>query len=379
MKVHPHDSLLREALGGTGKSFDKILEHLSSCAQCRERLTRLKPTQSQSRWCMKQEDYGPALNRSFSVFQLRQAALDEERIDAPELLGRLMALAPGRQQLLLKNSCRFKTWGLFELLIERGKEETFTDPWHAEDLLHLALEISEHLSPSSYGLELIADMRARAWGYIANSRRSRMDLYASEEAFKEASSHLRRGSGDPLERAILFDLQASLFRIQERVEESLQLSRRAVAVFRKMKQSHLLGRALIKSSIAYRLKRDPGRAVSLLYQSLDLIDQTYEPRLTLYALNNLADDLTAIGHFMEARKVLRRARPFYSRFPEKQNHLMWLEATVAYPLGRYVEAEIFFQKAHDGFISAKMPELADLISHELAALRAGSSTCHRQL
>ncbi len=351
MKVHPHDSLVREAFGGTGKGLDRILEHLSSCAKCRQRLDSLKSDQRNRP--NEREDYGRVLDRSFDVFQLRQVMLEKERTEAPSLLDFLVTLAPGQQQLLLKNSSRFKTWGVLELLIRRGKEETFTDPRHAEELLQLALEVSVHLPPALYGRELIEDMRARTWGYIANSRRSRMEFEASEEAFQEASSHLQRGTEDTLERAILFDLQASLFRIQERVEESLQLSRRAVAIFRKMKQPHLLGRALVKSSIAYRFKRDPEKAVSLLYQSLDLIDQAYEPRLTLCALNNLVDDLATMGLFIEAYKVLRRARPFFSRFPEKQHHYLWLEATVAFGLGRYSKAETLFQRARDGLTSAR--------------------------
>ena len=207
--------------------------------------------------------------------------------EAPALFGSLVALAPGQQLLLLKNSQRFRTWGLFELLIERGKEETFTDPRHAEQLLHLALRIADDLSPASYGRELIEDLRARAWGFIANARRCRRELAASEEAFREAFSRLRRGTEDPLEQALLFDLQASLRRYQERMEESLQLSRRAISTFRKLGQTQAVGKALVTSSIAHAKTEDLSRSIQDLYLALSLIDVLREPRLSAFRLEQL--------------------------------------------------------------------------------------------
>jgi tetratricopeptide (TPR) repeat protein len=370
MRAHPHDSLIRGTFGGGGKSLDRVLEHLSRCAKCRERLDRLKSADQRSRWDKERENYGPALDRSFDAFQLRQATLGKERTDAPSLLDGLVALAPGQRQLLLRNSHRFKTWGLLELLIQRGKEETFTDPRHAEELLQLALEISAHLSSALYGRALIEDMRARAWGCIANARRARMDSTASEEAFKEAFRHLRQGTEDPLERAVLLNLQASLRRVQQRFEESLQLLQQALAAFRKLGETHRASGAMVNVSSAHRFMGNPEQAISLLDQSLRLINPAREPRLTLYALNNLADALSTSGRFIQAQRALLRARRLYQQFPEPQvqSRRLWIEAKIAYGLGR-PEAEALLQEAQRGFMSVSTPYDMDLIFRDLSSLR----------
>lgn len=63
---------------------------------------------------------------------------------------------------------------------------------------NLALLVSDHLSPSLYGLERIEDLRARAWAYIGNSLRVRVNLAGAEKAFEKAFAHLRRGTGEVL-------------------------------------------------------------------------------------------------------------------------------------------------------------------------------------
>src|SRR3982750_984967 len=156
MRSHPRDSLLQEILRRSGKAADKLLEHVEGCARCRRRVAELEEQKNVvPLYPRREDDYGPALDRAFEAFHLRQATLDVERSEAPALLSRLLDLTPERQRLLLSNSRRFPTWGLLELLIDRGREETFTDPEHAEEILRLALDIAGRLPPSFYGAGLI--------------------------------------------------------------------------------------------------------------------------------------------------------------------------------------------------------------------------------
>ena len=92
---------------------------------------------------------------------------------------------------------------------------------------------------------LIEDLRARAWGYIGNARRVRSDLHAAEGAFEEAYLQLEKGTEDPLERAILLDLEASLRRDQRRFDEAYKLLRRAISIFLQSGQKHRAGRSLV--------------------------------------------------------------------------------------------------------------------------------------
>jgi len=362
MKAHPHDHLILKAARGAEKGLDRIREHVAGCLKCKGRLASSSEGPAAS--------YEPAVRRSLAAVRGRWATLEREREEAPSLLGSLVTLHSGQQRLLVRNSRRFQTWGLCELLIARGKEETYTDARHAEELLHLALAVTAHLAPAAYGREFVEDLRARGWGAIANARRCQRDLTASEEAFEEAFARLRRGTEDPLEKAMLFHLQASLRRDQQRAGESLSLSRRAIAVFQRLGQTQAIARALISSSIVHAESGNLSRSVQDLHQSLQWIEPSREPRLALAAANNLATDLAAAGRFLEARRVLLQARTLYARFPEFENHHLWVEGIVAGALGRRVEAEAALLQARDGFTSAGTPELADLVARDLAALRA---------
>lgn len=296
--------------------------------------------------------------------------MDRERSEAPALLGRLLGLTPERQRLLLNNSQRFQTWGLLELLISLGREETFTDPEHAEEILRLALDISGRLPPSFYGSGLIEDMRARSWGYIANARRVQWELGAAEEAFEEAFLYLASGTEDPLERAMLWDLEVSLRRLQKDFERSLALSYRAISIFRRVGDPHLLGSAMVKLSTLYSNLRKPNQATSTLYRALGLIDPARDPRLALCALNNLVDDLADCGRFLSAQKTLRQARPLYQRFPTPRVRIgyQFLEAKIAYGLGQGRAEELLNDAV--GLLSRfKLPDM-DGALEEVVSLKA---------
>jgi len=370
MRGHPRDSLLQEIFRRSGKAVDRLLEHVEGCTRCRQRVAQLKEHERVVPLRARREDYGPAIDRAFEAFQLRQATLDIERSEAPALLSRLLGLTPERQRLLLNNSQRFQTWGLLELLIARGKEETFTDPEHAEEILRLSLDISGRLPSSFYGSGRIEDMRARSWGYIANARRARRDLSAAEEAFEEAFLHLASGSEDPLERAVLWDLEASLRRSQKDFGRSLELSRRAISVFRRVGEPHLLGGAMIKLSTIYSNLRKPAQAASALYKALGLIDPVRDPRLALCALNNLVDDLVDAGRFLSARRVFQQARPLYRRFPTPIMSIgsRLLEAKIAYGLGQ-PGAEQLLSDAVALLYSIEWPGLDEALQ-EVASLKA---------
>ena len=362
MKFHPHDELIRQASQRKGRGLDRVLEHVASCPKCRGRLAGSSEGATAA--------LETALSRSLRSVSARWAVLERERTEAPALFGSLVTLNPGQQRLLVTNSARFGTWGLCELLIERGKEETYTDPRHAEDILHLAVAVSAHLSPASYGVEFIEDLRAWSWGVIANARRCQRKFAASEEAFVEAFARLRLGTNDPLERARLFHLQASLRRDQQRADESLRLSERAIAVFRRLGQTQAVARALISSSIVHAESGNLSRSVQDLQQSLQWIEPAREPRLALCAANNLATALADCGRSLEARKLLLHARPLYDRFPELTNYQRWVEGIVAAALGRRVEAESAFRQAYAGFLAVLDAKQADLVARDLAALRA---------
>src|SRR5262249_12532222 len=149
-------------------------------------------------------------------------------------------------------------------LLESARNSWSDDQSRAEHFAKLALGIANHLDPSQYGSGLINDLKARAWGYMANARRIYSDLRGAEAALIAAEGLLSEGSGDPLECARLLDLKASLRRAQRRFMEALELLDKVIGIYRRIHEVHLEGRALIKKALVHDYAAEPEQAVRIL-------------------------------------------------------------------------------------------------------------------
>jgi tetratricopeptide (TPR) repeat protein len=381
LKIHPNAFALEELVVSLSREHLEVVVHLTRCGTCRRRFQSLlsgcsgpigKKLAEVLHWCPRGADYGPALRETEQLIQDRRQGLAKERSKAPGLFVELMALPPERRELLLQNSPRFHTWGLFELLVERCFEMSIQSPQYSEDLGFLALRLSDYLDEDHYGEELIEDLRARAWGYIGNSRRVRSDLRGAEEAISKAYSHLGKGTKDLLERAVLLDLEASLRRDQRFFEQASKLLRRAIDIFLQSDQRHRAGRSLVKLSTVYHYSGDPEGGIPLLHQAIELIDSAQEPRLLICAHHNLIDYLAASGRYLEAQKQYREARPLYRNFMDAwtQNRRKWVKGKISCGLGQLDQAEALFLAARQGFIEEEIPFDTALVSLDLAHLYA---------
>lgn len=296
----------------------------------------------------------------------------QERAEAPGLFVELTRYPSEQRKLVLQNSPRFHQWGVFELIVERTLETSIQSPSYAEELGLLAIQLSGYLDAGFYGNGLIEDLRARCWAYIGNARRVKSDWRAAEEAFADAYLHLKKGTKDPFERAIVFDLEASLRRGQRRFEQAFKLLRRAHSLFLQNGHRHRAGRTLVNLSVVYHYAGSPVEGIPILYQALDLIDPEQEPRLLLCARHNLIDFVSESGRFLEAQKLYRDTRSLYRSFPDAwtQNRRKWVKGKIARGLGQADQAESLFLAAREGFINEGIPYDTALVSLELATLYA---------
>lgn len=381
MKIHPHDVLLQELAAGFAGEI-RTLKHLTGCAACRERIRFLlahgtglpvKTSREVVPWSRRPApDYGAVFDRAEEVLRLRHAALEKERAEAVRLLTELLGRTPEKREMLLRNHCRFQTWGLLELLTERSHEARLNAPAQGEELGHLALVLADSLDTVYYGAERIEDLRARIWGQIANHRRAMSDLLGAEEAFSKAFTHLQNGTADVMERAVLLDLRASLLRDQRRFTEAERLLERARRIFLQIGEKQRAGRSLVTLSTIYEHAVAPERAIQALTEALKLIDPERDPRLVLAVRHNLITNLAEAGRFMEAHGLFIQARPFYARFSDgwTQNRRRWIEGRIARGLGQSSEAESLLRAARDGFVAEEAAYDTALVSLDLALLYA---------
>jgi tetratricopeptide (TPR) repeat protein len=375
LKIHPNSLLLEELLLSLNQDQGSVLGHLMSCESCRRKVTELREQSSGSTgrvlgWSF--HAYDKALERSLPDVDAHSRVLARERAQAPALFVELMGYPVAQRNLLLVGDPRFRTWGLFQLLIERSHEMAGQDSGYAEEMGLLALRLSDTLDPIVYDPDLIEDLRGRSWAHIGNARRVRSDHQGAEEAFERADACLRRGSQDAVERAIFLDLKASLRRAQHLFEEALRLTHRAVSIFLQHGHRHRAGRSLLKMSTIHHMAGRIEQAIPLLHQALELIDPEQEPRLLLCARHNLIDDLAELGRFLEAQSLYRETRPLYRDFPDGwiQNRRKWVRGKIARGLGQPRLAESLFEAARDGFMGEGIPYDTALVSLELATLYA---------
>jgi tetratricopeptide (TPR) repeat protein len=317
-------------------------------------------------------DYSVALERSAAHLRERQAGLDRERAEADPLFAELARHRPERQPLVLGNDSRFRTWGLLEKLLEESQVRLPGSRTESERLAGLALELADRLDSGYYGESRLDDLRARAWSYIAETRRLRSDFTGAGEAFDRAHEHLRTGTGDALERALILDREASLRQCERRLDEAKRLLRQAIEVFLENGEEQQACLSLVHLAIAHGCEGHPVRALSLLQEAQRRLDSAAEPRLLLATRHHLAQTLAAAGRLMEARGLLLKCRPLYRQFsdPWTQSHHRWLRGQIALAFAETAEAEADLLGARQGFLAQECHYEAGLVALDLTRLYA---------
>jgi tetratricopeptide (TPR) repeat protein len=383
MKIHPNEEVLEEiatqSVPPLARGGDRRLtEHLDRCEACQARLTSLRRLRGGKLTDRMARLIGLALVRPAGEtakpgrLARRCEAITAERETAAGLWEAFLRAPEEERWQALEEQRRFHSWGLLERLLDESREASVPSPASAEAMAHLALHLAALLDAGRYGEEELEDMQARAWGVIGNSRRMRSDLLGAEEAFAAAYQHLLCGTRDPMERARLLDLKASLLRDQRRFDDALRLIRRAVAIFLAAGERHRAGRALLNLATIHHNTGNPEVSIPVLYQALELIDSRREPRLLLSARHNLISYLVEGGRFMEAHTLFVQTRPLYRQFDDAwtQNRYRWMQGKIARGLDQTKEAEAFFRAARDGFIAEGIPYDTALVSLDLAVLYA---------
>lgn len=389
-EAHPtREELEGFMLGDLGaEPTRRVLRHLlSDCEHCQEATTLMwdvganhTPEQpaamekpgADAREITGRFDYDHALERVFDRVRRVNTSLSAERQDAQELLAELLRHPLERRLMLVQNSPRFQSWGLGELILQQVGGRVILEPREAKEAAELAVAVAESLPPAQYGAPLVQDLKARAWAHLGNANRVLSDFRSAEQCFQVAESHLARGTGDRLERARLLDLKASLRNYQGRTEEAVSLLNRAIAIYQRAGQRHLLGRALLSKGHVTMWAGELETAIALLRQGLSLVDAERDPRLVVTSHHNLAYVLNELGQHREALAIAARTRQLYLELGDRLSllRLEFLEGQIALALGRLEQAEGIFREVRRSFGEKEMAYDAALATLDLAEVYA---------
>jgi tetratricopeptide (TPR) repeat protein len=351
-----------------------ILAHLlTDCEVCRRVTGPLAPF---DRAAIAAEDEEPAIEtaeRTTSALleriREREKAIERERAEAGALLEELETQEQAHRMLIVRNSDRFLTWGLAELLIDESFSHRFNDRQLTSDLADLSVEVADRLDPGVYGAALVHDLRARAWANRGNALRLRSDLRGAARCLNQAMKLIEEGTGDPLEEARVCELFAALRSNQSRIDLAVRLQERALRLYRRTGNRDRLGKAMVDLASYHSLVGDREHAIDLVHKALSMVDAQRDPHTVLAARHNLAVFLQESGRLREALAVLADARPLYERLGDRYHllKLRRLEGGLAYELGDLELAERAYEEVYHGFVDVS-PIAGARVALDLALL-----------
>jgi tetratricopeptide (TPR) repeat protein len=354
---HLTEETLAQWLSGT-LEHDEVLRlvvphFLALCPVCRERHAEILRIQKEvGHW-----------DPEIAVMEGRQA---------PELWGRLAERPYAEQLREVEEREDLHAWGLCQLLLQKSREATFSDPSRGVELANLALRIVRHLG-KAYDPNWVTDLRARCFAHLGNARRVLGELRSAEDAFVKAEDCLARSTSGNVEvRAEVLDLKSSLRRAQRRLDEALDLIDRALSLYREAGQEHGIAKSLLQRAKILEESGDLSGAIDLLRRTTEEIDPSHEPQLSTYGRFNLLIALLLAENYEEAERLLPATEGLLRETGQPLDlvRLRWVEGNIHLGRGRRGPAEAAFREVQKEFLERQMGYDAALVSLDLARLFA---------
>lgn len=316
------------------------------------------------------EPQSSSFERLAERLQTSERIVSSESARAPVLYAELLSLPRDKRLVQARNSQRFASYLLCEMLLESARQAWFDEPSRAVEMAELAVAVAERLDAEFYGMDLTRALQARAWAYLGNGRRINYDLRAASAAFHRAAELLGHAGVQISEQTEISSLKISLLVAERRFEQALELCDEVIALHRDAGDTHQVGRVLIQKGQVSADMGEPLRAVECLREGIGVIDPAREPRLLAVALHNLALCHNELGKHPEGLECLERARPLFERLGDRMDliRLRWLGGRLAQGMGEREEAEEAFLEARDAFIDCDVGADAALVSLDLALL-----------
>lgn len=293
-----------------------------------------------------------------------------ETREAPERL-RLLGEGPHAERMRRAHEVEeLHTWGVCQLLLEKVREQVFSDPAGAVETAHLAVRVAGHLG-EAYHPDWILELQARAFARLGNARRVLGELQGADDAFLLAEECLSgSGADDPRIAAEVLSLKGSLRLDQRRLEEAQDLVERSLSLSRKAGDSVGVAKGLLQESKILNQKGEIERAIAVLLEATSEIDPALESALFARARQNLLFSLALAGRFEEAAQLLPEVQGLYRAHADKVDwlRLSWTEASIAQGLGRLVEAEERYRAVQQDFLELRKGLDIALVSLDLASL-----------
>jgi tetratricopeptide (TPR) repeat protein len=265
----------------------------------------------------------------------------DEQLKAPILYAELLARPSAERMTVVRNSRRFNSYLLAEMLLEKSRESWFDDPAQALEAAELAVEVATRLEASFYDETLLRAVKSRTLAYLANVRRILSDFPGALECFQKIEDLLADTALAPTEWAEIMSLRFSLYVSMKQYQEAGALLDQIIEVYKEAEDSHQVGRALLQKGRLLALDNQVEASIGVLQEGLPLIDARREPRMIAVGLQNLAMSFEETGRYQEALETMNKARPLFLKQGDRLivARLRWAEGRILAALGQLAEAE----------------------------------------
>jgi tetratricopeptide (TPR) repeat protein len=350
-----------------GDDRDRVERHLlSGCRSCRQLACELLAGEVGAADC------DAAFWRLMAAMHAGAGVLRAEEARAREQWRYLQKLSVPQRRLRVANDPAYLTYGLFERLAEVARDAVRDDPAAAVGISHLALTLAERLDGAVY-VELAArQARLAATALLGNAQRLAADFEGAAASLAEAERLLvEEQAGDPLDRAHVGSLTASLLIDLGRFERAVEALGRARGIYERLEDRHMVGRLDVQQALAIGYA-DPARGIELLARARHLVDLRREPRLELSIRHTTAFFLCDLGRPREAFELLQRSRWLYHRFGDRavQVRRLWLEARIHRGLGQLAAATEILAEAAEEMLRHGFRQEHALMAIDLAEIHA---------
>ncbi|HSL82644.1 MAG TPA: hypothetical protein VLF66_07690, partial [Thermoanaerobaculia bacterium] len=183
---------------------------------------------------------------------------------------------------------------------------------------------------------------------------------------------------DPGTPAEVHAYLGSLREDQGRLEAARFHLERAAALYRLMGDTERTARQLLKVGAVHYYSYEPGAAVAVTEEALELLGPGVEDRLRAYACYNLAHHLHAAGEIDRAEAELDAHEELLADAGEEVvQHLVWLRGRIAWSRGEMRKAQRLFEDARERALARGIPWDAALVALELALVHLAQGHSRR--
>jgi tetratricopeptide (TPR) repeat protein len=368
MTDHPDRDTLKRFIAGEQSSGEarQTDQHLSFCSECRDRADDISTGQALrllDSWLS--PGYDEAFDRAAERVVERLASFSEDPRSTEGLLDELLREPGSQRHRRIAEEERFHSLKLCQLLQTRSRKAWGSAPAIALEMADLAVEVTQYLDSGRYGTSVVEDARASSWSYLGNAFRIVADYWRAEQAFDQAWSH-HMLTGDAYTETELLTLTSSLRKDQARYQEAVQLSDRAIAVYREVQDTHLEGSALILKGLSLGQGGRIQEAIPVLRAGLDRVDPQKDARVVFAGTHNLISFLAQGGAPEKAQELFEQNRVVHQDLEELDAaRVHWLKGNIARELGHLAAAKRSLQEACESFLNLQVGGEVFLVSLDL--------------